>query len=755
MNNMLRTRERGLRGYNLDRSKSFSLLSSLPSEFTFARADASTVATVRGSDGKLVLVAANTPRFDHDISGNPLGLLREPTRQNKCTNYNINPTDLTGLTKTGDAAGVLSILDDSAALAAAGLDNICTNGMAIDMDNTAGTTNMIVTISGTAGNTNNHSFSAYARMVTGAFVTMQTTSSQGTISFSSTSYIRRVSNDVTIDNSARSVRFIIAAGRRARAVLNQFEEGSLSTSPIKVAGATATRAAETLFDSAFNTRPWFNSSAGAVVADFTMADITTNAQQHLVFVSKGIGLDDTMSTYQIAGTTRSKVAGRVYVGTSAQTIAENNGVDKASLSRVTEQYVESLYARYPSAVAWNNGALVTTFAGAGIFKSVIPSGTIDGITRLDIGGRGGSELFHGHILSVKIYNRARTTQQIGQDMVKTGEQVLVFSGQSLAYVHFSAQVGSTNGGEKSGMAIFDGIKTTSRNWLLNGSTSGTSVKYYSATSTDANYWINTETLEKGAPFRRWVALVQGARNGTIRAIVDVAGESDAGNCTVAEFKAAQLAKFQIMSETMGLTLGDIPIFISLIGRNTNADYVGYQTIREAGMEMAREYAYIHLLPEKFDIALEGTDGIHTSDAGNIILMPRWIRYILSTLGETVSGAVTGSSISAVSRSGDTVTVTLSHPSGITDFTPTTAIEGFAFLDNTTPITINTAVRTDATTITLTLASTPSNANQSLYYARNALSAVNTANLVKGNDANTLPMNAAKWVSSNAGTSFGT
>jgi hypothetical protein len=76
-------------------------------------------------------------------------------------------------------------------------------------------------------------------------------------------------------------------------------------------------------------------------------------------------------------------------------------------------------------------------------------------------------------------------------------------------------------------------------------------------------------------------------------------------------------------------------------------------------------------------------------------------------------------------------VTIAHDGG-TDFMPTTGIQGFVFLDNTTPITISAAVRTDATTVTLTLASAPTSGIETLYYGYAHLDSVDVTKLIVDN-----------------------
>jgi len=90
-----------------------------------------------------------------------------PGYTNKCTCNKANPTDTTNITKNGDAASVLSVVNDSAALAAgvaSGLHELgACAGNVYKLDNSAGSTVAWVTVSGTTGNTNPHTVSAYVR----------------------------------------------------------------------------------------------------------------------------------------------------------------------------------------------------------------------------------------------------------------------------------------------------------------------------------------------------------------------------------------------------------------------------------------------------------------------------------------------------------------------------------------------------------------------------------------------------------------
>lgn len=171
----------------------------------------------------------------------------EPAGTNKCTNYNANPTDLTGVTKFGAAASVLTLVDDSAALAAAGYGNIG-NGMVFDIDNTTGGSNAGFDIAGTMGNTNAHTVSAVIRVLNDHANNGIGTSAPitgPTLTVAEYGTYKRASYTVAAPAAGTNTfRVRVGAGGRIRVILNQLEEASAASSHIVVAGSTGTRAAE-------------------------------------------------------------------------------------------------------------------------------------------------------------------------------------------------------------------------------------------------------------------------------------------------------------------------------------------------------------------------------------------------------------------------------------------------------------------------------------------------------------------------------
>lgn len=197
------------------------------------------------------------------------------------------------------------------------------------------------------------------------------------------------------------------------------------------------------------------------------------------------------------------------------------------------------------------------------------------------------------------------------------------------------------------------------------------------------------------------------------------------------------ARLQLVFELFRSRYPGVHIFIGILGirdsfTNPNA---GIQDIVEIQHELIDELDYVHFGWNRFDLQVY-TDGVHYYDASYATMGNRASNRVQEYLGYLVTGGSYGPKMVSATRSSTTVTVTLEHDGG-TDFTPTTGIEGFYFTDDDVEINITAAVRASATTITLTLASTPTG-TEKLYYMYNNTS-VNIANLVKDNSANSLPL----------------
>jgi hypothetical protein len=184
------------------------------------------------SAGLLVSFPANTFRV---CAGT--GLLPEDTRTNKSTNFNANPTDLTGLTLFN--APTVSVVDMSAALAAAGLQAAVPNGKVYKF--VASGSDQGAFFSGTTGNTNPHSISAWVLAESGT-VEIALSAGTGAVSTTSRTFTRLTSSNIIPTTSAQSMKIRSIGGAATYyVILNQLEEGAFPTSPIVIAGAPATR----------------------------------------------------------------------------------------------------------------------------------------------------------------------------------------------------------------------------------------------------------------------------------------------------------------------------------------------------------------------------------------------------------------------------------------------------------------------------------------------------------------------------------
>jgi hypothetical protein len=165
------------------------------------------------------------------------GILVEEARTNKLTVRNATPVSATAnVTKTGDAAGVLTLENDTAALAAAGLTGVV--GQVWRLNNTAGTTVAVATIDGATGNTNSHTLSAYVRGTGDVRVRLNGISNTATPL--TAAYVRRTTTQTPPDSS-NFFSIWVAAGGDCYFTLPQLEEGAFATSPIITTGAAGTR----------------------------------------------------------------------------------------------------------------------------------------------------------------------------------------------------------------------------------------------------------------------------------------------------------------------------------------------------------------------------------------------------------------------------------------------------------------------------------------------------------------------------------
>lgn len=217
---------------------------------------------VEDYDGTLVQSPANTPampglRLDGgvwkttDTDGTPLftvdntirtpqgsvdqydvtypGVLVEPAATNKVTCRKVNPVDTSGILIVGSPDAIISIIDDSAALTAAGLDGICTSGKVYELVIPSG----YVEFDGACGNMNKHSCSLHIRVTSGGPVEVGLGTSIRPV-VNSAAYVKVEQENETPASVVKKVLVYNSSGAPAtvRCIMPELVESPFLTSPI-------------------------------------------------------------------------------------------------------------------------------------------------------------------------------------------------------------------------------------------------------------------------------------------------------------------------------------------------------------------------------------------------------------------------------------------------------------------------------------------------------------------------------------------
>lgn len=158
-------------------------------------------------------------------------------RLNLCANYNAAPTDFTGLDLGGIASGIITVVDDTAALTEAGLIGLCPSGKVYKVDNSASGVASEVRI-GLVANVGVHTASAYVR---GAGPTDSAIglSQSGRTNFTPSSAYARRSGAATPIDTSRRLSILVSAGSVIYFILNSLVEGAGIGGVTVVAGAPA------------------------------------------------------------------------------------------------------------------------------------------------------------------------------------------------------------------------------------------------------------------------------------------------------------------------------------------------------------------------------------------------------------------------------------------------------------------------------------------------------------------------------------
>lgn len=697
----------------------FSLTAAMPAEFVYTRAD--TVSTYRNSTGALQVAGANAPRFDHDINGNALGLAIEGSTQNKLTDYNANPATTGGWSRGGDAASTLTVVTDpSGFLAAAKLNQVCTGGKIYKLDNSGGATDAYAESSATFSSTSTHTISAWVLSQNGSGTGAQLTSSgtsPATLDIPVGATMTRNALTLTPDATGDKMRIVAKPGKVVYFILAQMELNPIASSVIVTSGAAATRQQDICYFDTLNTKSWWNEGAGMIAVRYMSAGDLA-ATQYIFCTSDGANFNEALG---------------LRIDSSGYDLKSDIRSGNASLSGGDTGTVHSPNRPTFSGMTWTSGN--ATIIGQGDYDVRTFSGIPAGTTRFNIGARnGGVSRLWGWIKIIKIIRGYTAPASIGSLIQESSDTVIIAGGQSLAIGHFYSQVSLLDTGRQKFIEIINNARPQDAVTMVSAATGSTAA---AKTSNPAAYWWDLANAARGPALDAFYA-THAASGLRPTMILWAQGEEDSAQIpaytTRAEYKQALLAIFN----DMRTQLGNIPVFIQRIGRRDSfANTGGIQSVREVQQELCAEYPWIISGAEIYDVDL--VDGLHPTAAGYGVIAQRMSRKMLDYLGHAVTG-VDGPRMTGATRSGTTVTVAISHDGG-TDISPASAIEGFRYFDNSNnPVTITSALRADAATITLTLASAVAG---TLYYGYDALLSLNPANVVRDNAAIPMPLQTTK------------
>ena len=709
---MLKTIGRGLApaaNCPLPPAKKLTLIQKLPDFVNFNR---NSDATIRNSHGKLVEVAPNQPRFDHTMNGSPLGLFIEPEATNKCENFNVNPINIDGFNSAG--SGTIEVVDDSEALTAAGLEEICTSGKVFKAQATSSST-FVVYVPGTVGNLNPHSVSIYARGE-GAGIRTARLSIGGSmlnITPASEGYQRYVYENLIPSNTGRKLTLSIDGNEAVYFILYQLEEGPYATSVIPVKGDSVTRPADRAFINEIDQQDWFDPAQGYMICRY--------AQQRLLET-------DAYAAVLNDGTSANTIGLRLdQTNHNLRSYIRANSTSQFILANQDYQIAGTLNA---AGIKWNAGTAELLSGGQINNETLTQLPT--GIHTLEIGARnGGASPMHGHIRSIEIGTQDLSLKQLGNKLQTSEDLMIIGGGQSLMRGHFKSQESDGEEGKQKHREIIGQTLGDQSIIMIDGSLGGSAA---CKTSNGSLYWWDLATGSRGPAFDNFYTQIEdvGAKP---THVLWAQGEEDShyiGEDTSAtDYKQALEAIFS----NMRANLGDIKIYIQSIGRRGSfANVGGVQAVRDIQQEIINENDWCYAAAETYDLALY--DQVHLTDAAYVIAAQRNSIALLGAAGAT------GPQINTVLRSGTSLTVTIIHDAG-TDFVPASGIEGFKFFDDTNEILILSAERTNDTALTLILAETPSSGIETLYYGYDDMSGLNPANVLRDNAATPMPLRPAK------------
>lgn len=392
---------------------------------------------------------------------------------------------------------------------------------------------------------------------------------------------------------------------------------------------------------------------------------------------------------------------------------------------------------------YKNGVLVETFAN---YFSATTATNLSGTSKLSVGaGPTGTLPVSGQLASIMIsdqyyadvtgimdyYTNLHRNAQPGTSLQAQkryygspdATHPPIGAGQSLV-----AQLRSTH--NAAGQKAFDGAMALydPAAFLQNCGITGSALLRSSDTTVN---WLNDSAAPSYTKGTLFSILESNYPN--LEYILWKLGNDDiAAGASKANFKAGLNAFITLLGSSFD---GFEKIVICPWHRSTTPSIAAELAVAEAEWEVAAENAKAVRGPESYDLDL--ADETHWSEAANVIFGQRCAQRMAAVMGHRSETGTLGPRISAAVQNGADIDLTLTLDDNTDITVATNAKKSFYVTDNGVAVTINGVTKNSATSITLTLASTPSGTVK-VYVCDNGLSSTN-AEIVRGNGALLLPL----------------
>ena len=537
----------------------FDLTTALPPNFACVR---TSQGTYRDINGVWRSANNNVPRFHMPYGATKTMLLTESAIANRMTSRNANPTDATGWTKGGDAAGTVAAdIVGGTKIADAGLNVLNTNGRAIHLNAAGAVAPVTLTSTGTVQSSAiRHIFSAWLYVVSGTLTMSATTSglADSKVIAANSGFVRQAFGWQP-NNAADAVLLTLSAGGEAYILLEQFEQGrqidetgnGVPTSPVVTLAATGARSSDRINDSALNTRPYFNTEMAVVMKVWNEAFNFTDVQYPFTVGVGAVASD--------------------FVGFR---INNDNGYYRRNISNASagqtsqSTHKPRLRERYPIAFAWK--ATESTLCAG--YDSFIETTVVQptGLSHCELGALPtGSSRFIGCIESITFFNTYPDRRSLHAAMYESDDKAIFCSGQSNEYGFFRAQIDQTNSGERNGRAVMEAQIVGGRRVMMNGTTNGSLAAQQSPNPATDFWWCTiagdgvTLTLD-GNAWQKFEQMATGFKvaGGQALAITWAQGDGGQGYSQKAIFKQAT----KMIFDGMRSIFPNIKIIIDPIGR---------------------------------------------------------------------------------------------------------------------------------------------------------------------------------------------